>query len=164
MTEARNGGAGEEAGLLRRLLLGVILLGTAGLGAELLLVEHFEDVWQWVPLVLLALGLFLTAAVALRPSRATLRPFQAVMALHVVSGAVGVWLHVRGNMEFEREMDATARGLHLLWTGLHGGVPALAPGAMAQLGLLGLAVAFRHPALRRPSGEGGLTSAPRADT
>ena len=32
--------------------------------------------------------------------------------------------------------------------------PALAPGAMTQLGLLGLAYAFRHPALGRP-GAGG---------
>jgi hypothetical protein len=30
---------------------------------------------------------------------------------------------------------------------LRGAIPALAPGAMAQLGLLGLLVSYRHPAV-----------------
>ena len=135
-------------GPLRRLLLGLIVLGMAGLMAELLLLEHFEDALQWVPLAALALGLLLALAVWLRPGRGTLRPFRGLMALYVAAGVLGVYLHLRGNLEFERESDASLRGLPLLWAALQGATPALAPGALAQLGLLGLVLAYRHPALR----------------
>jgi hypothetical protein len=70
------------------------------------------------------------------------------MLLLIVVGVLGVVLHLKGNIEFERETDPSARGLALLWHSLRGGVPLLAPGAMAQLGLLGLASAYRHPVLR----------------
>ena len=150
MAEARRGGAEEEVGLLRRLLLGLVLIGILGLAAELVLLEHTESVWQWVPLVLLAAAFACGLAVALRPGAGTLRPFQGVMALCVAAGALGLYLHYRGNVEFELESDPSLRGAALLWAALHGATPALAPGALAQLGLLGLALAFRHPALRRP--------------
>lgn len=142
-------GQGDDPGLLRRLLLALMLVGILGLGAELLLLEHFEDVWQWVPLVALALGFVLTLAVWMRPRPATLRAFRAVCAVFVAAGALGAYLHLDGNLEFERESDATLRGFPLFWEALQGATPALAPGALAQLGLLGLALAYRHPALRR---------------
>jgi hypothetical protein len=142
-------GQGDDPGLLRRLLLGLMLLGMLGLGAELLLLEHFENVWQWVPLVLLAVGFLLGLAVWMRPGRATLRAFRALSALFVAAGALGMYLHFDGNVEFERESDSGLRGLPLVWEALRGATPALAPGALAQLGLLGLALAYRHPALRR---------------
>ena len=143
------GGQDGEAGPLRRLLLGLVLLGMAGLLAELVLLEHTESAWQWVPLAALGPGFACAAAVAVRPSPRTLRPFQAVMALFVAAGALGVYLHFRGNVEWELESDASLRGTALFWAALHGATPALAPGALAQLGLLGLALAHRHPALRR---------------
>jgi hypothetical protein len=70
------------------------------------------------------------------------------MLLFVASGLLGVYLHVRGNVLFELEMDPSARGLDLVRRSLRGGIPLLAPAAMAQLGLLGLVFAFRHPVLR----------------
>jgi hypothetical protein len=143
------GGAGDDPGLLRRLVLALMLVGMLGLGAELLLLEHFDDVWQWVPLVSLALGVVLALAVWMRPGRATLQAFRAISAVYVAAGALGVYLHLDGNLEFERESDSSLRGLPLLWEALQGATPALAPGALAQLGLLGLALAYRHPALRR---------------
>lgn len=151
-TDTRSGapaGQGDDPGLLRRLLLGLMLLGMLGLGAELLLLEHFENVWQWVPLVLLAIGFLLGLAVWMRPGPAMLRAFRALSAVFVAAGALGMYLHFDGNVEFERESDSGLRGLSLVWEALHGATPALAPGALVQLGLLGLALAYRHPALRR---------------
>jgi hypothetical protein len=142
-------GQGDDPGLFRRLLLALMLLGMLGLMAELLLLEHFENAWQWVPLVALALGFLLALAVWVRPGPATLRAFRAISAVFVAAGALGMYLHLDGNVEFERESDASIRGLPLLWEALHGATPALAPGALAQLGLLGLLLAYRHPALRR---------------
>ncbi|CAA9346762.1 MAG: hypothetical protein AVDCRST_MAG68-3968 [uncultured Gemmatimonadetes bacterium] len=138
---------------LRRILLTIYFIGLAGLAAELFLLEHFGDVWQWVPLGLLAAGLLAGLALALRPGRAVVLAFRAVMAAFVAAGAVGAYLHLRGNVEFELESDPTLRGAALLWEALQGATPALAPGALAQLGLVGLALAYRHPALN-PSNTG----------
>ena len=69
------------------------------------------------------------------------------MALCVVTGAVGILLHYRGNVEFELERDGSIRGLRLFWEAIRGATPALAPGALSQLGLLGLAYTYRHPSL-----------------
>ena len=136
------------------MLLALVLFGSAGLLAELLLLEHYDEAYQLIPLVLLAAGLVSGLAVGLRPSRRTIRLFQAVMAAFVVAAVLGLWLHVRGNAAFEREIDASAGGVALLWIALRGATPSLAPGALAQLGLLGLILTYRHPALRRERGEG----------
>ncbi|HEX8430116.1 MAG TPA: hypothetical protein VF625_02470 [Longimicrobium sp.] len=133
----------------RALFLALTLVGMMGLTAELLLLEHFESGWQWVPLVALGLGMAACVALLLRPARGTVRFFQAMMIVFVAAGAVGVFLHYRGNAEFEREMERGLGGVSLFWRALRGATPALAPGAMAHLGLLGLACCYRHPALRR---------------
>ncbi len=145
---------------IRRLLLWIVLAGIVGLGIELVLLEHFEDALQWVPLVLLALGLVAATALALRATRVTVRIFQAISILFVAAGAVGLWLHFDGNLEFEREDDPSAAPAVLVRRAIFGATPLLAPGALAQLGLIGLCIAYRHPALRRrsttpaPSGAG----------
>jgi hypothetical protein len=140
----------DPDGPLRRILLALVALGAAGLFAELGLLEHFESAAQWIPLALLVVVLGVTAAVHGRRGAGTVRAFRAVMALCVVTGAVGVYLHYRGNVEFEIERDGSLRGLRLFWEAVRGATPALAPGAMSQLGLLGLAYAYRHPALHAP--------------
>jgi hypothetical protein len=133
---------------LRRMLLALVLLGAAGLLAELGLLEHFDSWTQWIPLVLLVIVLGATVAVGAQRAPGAVRFFQAVMALCVVTGIVGVVLHYQGNMEFELERDGSLRGLRLFWEAIRGATPSLAPGALSQLGLLGLAYAYRHPALR----------------
>lgn len=154
-------GTGGDAGggALRRLLVAVVLIGMLGLIAELALLEHFESVWQWVPLAVLALGVVAGAALLMRPSAGSVRAFQAMMAVFVVSGALGIWLHFKGNVEFEREMDAGLRGLALVWEALRGATPALAPGSLAHLGLLGLVSTYRHPALRSAPATRGAAGA-----
>lgn len=147
--------AGEKAGPLRTMVLALMLLGMVGLAAELLLLEHTESVWQWVPLVALACGFLLGAAAWVRPGPGVLRALQGVMAAFVAAGLLGVFLHYQGNAEFELESDPALRGFALLWESLHGATPALAPGALAQLGLLGLAFTYRHPALRHRSAAAG---------
>ena len=140
---------GGDASVFRRILLALVALTALGLTAELVLMEHTESFWQWVPFGVLAAGLASVAVVARRPTARAVRALQGMMALFIVTGALGVLLHYPGNVEFELERDPSARGLHLLWRSLTGATPALAPGALAQLGLLGLVYTFRHPALRR---------------
>ncbi|NOT09829.1 MAG: hypothetical protein HOP28_16675 [Gemmatimonadales bacterium] len=112
-----------------------------------MLLEHTDGFWQLVPLTLLGLALVVLVWHQVAPSAITVRAFQAVGCLFVLSGAVGVFLHYRGNAEFELEMSSGLAGWKLIWESLKGATPTLAPGAMLQLGLLALGYTFRHPAL-----------------
>lgn len=143
----------ESSEAVRGLLLGLVLFGSVGLLLELSLLEHTESLTQAIPFAVLGGGFASGIAVAVRPTHAIVRVFQATMMLLVVTGTFGLVLHLRGNVAFEQELDASVHGLALLWRSLRGATPALAPGALAQLGLLGLIQAYRHPALSRPSPE-----------
>jgi len=139
-----------ESNTVRLFLLAILWFGLAGTLAELLLLAHYEEASQWIPIALLTTTLLLSGVVAWRPSRGSIRLFQALMALMIVSGGVGMYLHVHANMEFQLEMDSTLKGFALLRKSLVAKAPpALAPGVMTQLGLIGLAYTFRHPGLER---------------
>ena len=132
----------------RRILLAILILGIAGISVELWLLAHTEDFYQLIHLWLAGLGVIAVATVVLRPSRGSVRLFQAVMALLLISGIVGMYLHFEVNMEFQLEMDPALSGMALYRKAILAKTPpALAPGAMIQLGLIGLAYTFRHPAL-----------------
>ena len=132
----------------RRILLAILILGIAGISVELWLMAHTEDFYQLIPLWLAALGAIAAATVVLRPSTGTVRLFQAIMILFLISGIVGAYLHFQVNMEFQLEMDPALSGMALYRKAILAKTPpALAPGAMIQLGLIGLAYTFRHPAL-----------------
>ncbi len=135
-------------GRLRLLLLGLVALGAVGLTLELLLLEHWEEWRQWTPLILLVCTALGAGAVAWRPRPGLLRGFRILMLLAVVSGVVGAVFHYESNAELEREIHPELSGPSLVRAALGGGTPTLAPGAMIQLGLLGLLAVFRHPAGR----------------
>lgn len=82
-----------------------------------------------------------------RPGRRTLLALRVVMGAYVLAAAVGLYFHYTGNAAFELEMDASLNGLDLFWKAARGATPALAPGTMAHLGLLGLLATWRHPEL-----------------
>jgi hypothetical protein len=123
--------------MLHRPLVFLFLLGSLGTAAELLLLEHTEDVWQNAPLVLLGVGCVLAVVMAASPSELALRLFRVVMFGFVASGVIGVGLHFDSNLEFERELQPDAAGLGLVWESFKGATPALAPGTMLLLGGLG---------------------------
>lgn len=124
---------------LSKLLLAAFLLSLVGTGAELLLLEHTEDWWQLVPLVLIGLGLAALAGLRMSRSTTSERLFRALMLLFIISGGLGFALHYNGNMEFELEMYPSLRGAELVWETLRGATPVLAPGTMVATGLLGWA-------------------------
>ena len=140
------------ATVLRSILLAIFAFGVVGTGAELVLLEHYEDVWQWTPLALMGASLVVLGWHLLSAGRPSTRAFQVVMGLFVVGGIVGVVLHYRGNAAFELEMYPSLVGFDLFAESIRGATPALAPGTMVQLGLIGLAYTFRHPALARSDG------------
>ena len=133
---------------LRRPLLAVLALGFVGTGTELLLIGHTEEWTQIIPLVVLAFGLVSVGTVALRPTRLVIQQFRVLMGLLVVAGVLGIVLHYRGNAEFELEMRSTMAGLELVWNSLTGATPALAPGSLIPLGLVGLIAVHGIPPAR----------------
>jgi hypothetical protein len=134
----------------RRILFAILMIGIAGISLELWLLAHTEDIYQLIPLLLAVIAVIAMAAVVLRPSSGTVRALQAVMLLFLISGIVGMYLHFEVNMEFQLEMDPALSGTALFRKAILAKTPpALAPGAMIQLGLIGLAYTFRHPAMER---------------
>lgn len=130
-----------------RLLGALLCFGALGLTADLLLEEHYDSPWQFAPLALLVAAFVVTAAALRRvPGRTGRRVLRLVMASCVAAGALGVWLHYDGNTEFERERDPAIGGVALFREAVTGATPVLAPGALAQLGLLGLLFASTLPA------------------
>ena len=131
----------------RTLALAILVLGTAGTAIELYLLEHMEETAQWVPVIALVAGLLASLWALITHARAAIVTLRAVMALYVPVALVGIWLHFKSNMEFELELRPSMAGSELLFESLKGAMPALAPGAMLQLGLLGLLVCWNHPSL-----------------
>lgn len=133
------------------MLLGVYLLGTVGTGAELLLLGHYEEIWQLIPLGLITVSLTVLAMRLIAEGAGILRAFQALMILSLVAGSLGIYLHYQSNVEFELEMNPASGGGQLVWDSLTGAMPALAPGTMLQLGLIGLLYTWRHPVFEKRS-------------
>jgi hypothetical protein len=135
---------------LRRFLLALFSVGVAGTLAELIALGHYEDQWQLVPLFVLAVALVGAALQVFAAGRVSLRMLQTAALVMIVAGVAGIVLHYRGNLEFQLETNPDLGGWDLFARIVHAKVPpALAPGVMAQLGLLGLIYCFRHPLARR---------------
>ena len=124
---------------IRRMLLGLLVLGMVGTTTELWFMSHYEDWWQLMPFAGMGISLLTLMWFSFSRSTWATRSFRICMFLLMVIGATGTILHYRANMEFQLEMDSTLSGMALLFKVLHAKAPpALAPGNMALLGLLGL--------------------------
>ncbi len=124
--------------MVRQLLLATLALGLAGTEIELLLLGHVEGFWQLAPVVLIGIAIVLFGWLLAGHGRTSVRVFQAAMLLFLVSGLLGVWLHYQGNVEFELELHRTMAGFELFRAAMSGATPALAPGTMIVLGLVGI--------------------------
>lgn len=139
----------DALSLLRRGLLALLAFGCAGLIGELLLLEHYEETQQIIPLALLGLTLVVILWQWLDGRKASVRALQVVMMLLIIGGVLGMKLHFDSNFEFERELEPDASGFPFWIEVLRGATPTLAPGTLIQFGLLGLLYAYRHPSLSR---------------
>jgi hypothetical protein len=135
---------------LRRILLLILWTGMSGTGIELILLEHHEDPTQLIPLALIAAAFAATVWHLLDRSIVSLRAVQMTMVLFIAAGLLGMYLHYQANMEFQHEMDASIDGMELFWKAIAAKTPpAVAPGSMVQLGFIGLAYTYKHPAAYR---------------
>jgi hypothetical protein len=137
----------DTAQHLRSIVLFIMAFGVMGTVTELLLIGHYKALNQWPPLMLLGLTALGIIAMWQNPRPRLLRVFRWLMVVVAVSSFVGVYFHLQGNIAFKLETNPDLSWLLLLWKALESGIPVLAPGMMAQIGLLGLAYTFRHPNL-----------------
>ena len=134
--------------MIRAFLLTIFILGSVGSGAELLLLNHLESLLQWIPVVLILLSFLVLGWHAVRRTRASARAIQGVMIAFIAAGLAGFYFHYQGSAEFKLESNPSLAGWQLFWEAIRGKAPpALAPGVMIQLGLIGLAYTYRHPGL-----------------
>lgn len=148
MTEVvREKTSDSTAEILRRLRRFLLLLTVslfAGALVELWLVGHTEDVIQLVPFVLSVVGIVVCLLVFFWPSTGTIQVMRIWMAVIILGTLLGVYLHIEGNVAFEREVDPQATTSKLILQGLGGGNPLLAPGILAIAALIAAAATYRY--------------------
>ncbi len=137
--------------LIRQALLLILFIGVAGTEAELLLLRHTEGFWQLIPVVLNGMILLALAFYVATKSAASIRTLQGILLLCLISGGIGVARHFIANVRDAGESNPSLAGRELYAEAMQGAIPALAPGTMVQLALIGLAFTYRHPRL---SGKG----------
>jgi hypothetical protein len=136
---------------IRRWLFWILVLGLVGTATELLLLEHYEEPWQVVPLFLITCAISALGWHRRRRDARSLRTFQVLMVLFLVAGFLGVALHFSGAAEFQREIDPAIGAWDLVKKVMRAKAPpVLAPGVMLQLGLIGLA--YTYPDQRKKEG------------
>lgn len=148
MTVATAPTARPTVAILRGAILAILVLVLAGTEAELFLLKHVEDNWQLVPVVIIPLTLLVLTWHGLSNGTAALRTLQVLMCASLLAGGIGVIQHYRANLVDAAESDPSLSGKALYIKATAGSIPALAPGTMVQIALLGLAFAFRHPRFR----------------
>ena len=104
---------------------------------ELYLLNHYEDTLQLIPLLSIGLSLILLLVLLFNSSRLNIKLFKASLLITALSGLYGSYLHLESNYEFELEMKPTAGSWDLFVESLSGAIPALAPGSLIALALIG---------------------------
>lgn len=133
--------------MLGALLSLTLVVGILGVAVELVLLGHYEEWQQWLPFTALGVGLLSVIALFLAGSAVALKAHIAVMVGLLLTGLLGIYFHYGGNVEFEREMVPSMSGMELFREAMTGATPALAPGAMALLGIIGLVLAYQQHTL-----------------
>ena len=139
--------AAEPLKTIRLILLITVVSGMIGVEAELFLLDHIKPLLQLVPVLLIGLGVAAIAWYGIARTGQSMKVFQTTMALCIASGLLGIVVHLAFSASEATKKDKMLHGLALFRVALTGVAPPFAPAAMIQIGLVGLAYTFRHPAL-----------------
>ena len=133
----------DQVELLRRWVLILLVIGLLGTVTELVLLSHYEQAMQLVPVIVIMIALAVVVWHVMRHDAASLLALQVVMALFVLAGFVGVVAHFHGSAEFQIDLNPEMSTWELVEKVMRAKAPpVLAPGMMLQFGLLGLAYAY----------------------
>ncbi len=126
----------DETGI-KKMVVFTIFMFLVGTGLELILLSHYEDEWQLIPIILLALGLIAFTILLVRYSSILMSTTRSILVASGLSGLLGTYFHMKANFEFEQEIRSSLPTVELLWESLSGALPALAPMSMIVFTLLG---------------------------
>src|SRR5262252_649263 len=118
-------GGADRIGVLRGWILGVLVLGLLGTITELVLLEHYEQPLQFVPLVLIVAAIAVLIWEFRRHDVASRRAVQIVMGLFVLAGFVGFVAHFYGSAEYQLELNPEMSNWELLEKVLRAKAPPL---------------------------------------
>ena len=132
----------------RRIVAGLVAFGLLAIAAELVLIEHVENLSQLAPVIVLPVAAVMLAPLALGGVPWNVVVLRSALALVVLAGIAGVGLHVYESWQFQAEIDPSQRAVARAWAAVRAqSPPSLAPGQITLLGLLGLAAASGSPTI-----------------
>ena len=157
MTRDGSSAATDDASVLRRSLVGVVLISTVGLTAELLVERHWGTPVRLVPWFCLVALAYAGVLLWRRPTGAAVRRARLLAGAVMVGAAVGVGLHVNENyiagpldQRYERLWEGMSEA-ERWWSAFSkavGPAPTFAPASLALVSLILFVATQRHPALR----------------
>src|SRR5262245_19916729 len=131
---------------IRRLILALLTFGLTATVVDLFGLSHYEETLQILPIAFIFLCLLVVIWHVISGSTASLQSLKILMPLMILVGLIGVVLHMRGSLAFQLEANPDLGRWELIKKILHAKAPpALAPGIMVQLGLLGSIYGYKHP-------------------
>ena len=124
-------------GRAQKLLCAATAASALPLGAEIYVNHYggsFGNKWMWTP-VFLSPALSASGAAGVVSERAATTVLPALSSLFLLDGAAGVFFHLRGAWRKPGGLREPTYNLVM-------GPPALAPGALAMVGAIGIAAAL----------------------
>ena len=149
--------ATDDASVLRRSLVGLVLVATCGLTAELLVERHWGTPVRLVPWFALVALAYAALLLMRRPTAAAVRRARLLAGAVMIAAAVGVALHINENYvagpldQRYEQLWAGMSEVERWWAAFSkavGPAPTFAPAALALVSLVLLIATQRHPALR----------------
>ena len=105
--------------------------------------------------------LLTVALVIVRAAPLTIWMMRGVMFVTLPTTLFGVWEHLDGNMDFQREIRPNVGTWEQLNNAIHGAAPLMAPGILALAAGVALIATYAHPALKRAPVEDAATVPPK---
>ncbi|MDC3195480.1 hypothetical protein OAT76_03645 [Flavobacteriaceae bacterium] len=122
---------------VKKMIVLALLFMMIGTLLELYLLDHYEDAFQLIPVLCIAISLINLIILFFKRSKIIIKLFKLVLVLTSFSGVYGVFLHLQSNFEFEQDMKPTATNWELFSESLSGALPTLAPMSMLVLAFIG---------------------------
>ena len=149
--------ATDDASVLRRSLVGLVVIAIAGLTAELLVERHWGTPIRLVPWFALVALAYAALLLMRRPTAAAVRRARLLAGAVMIAASVGVALHINENYvagpldQRYEQLWAGMTEIERWWAAFSkavGPAPTFAPAALALVALVLLIATQRHPALR----------------
>ena len=150
--------ATDNASVLRRSLVGLVVIAISGLTAELLVERHWGTPVRLVPWFALVALAYAALLLMRRPTTAAaVRRARLLAGAVMIAAAVGVALHINENYvagpldQRYEQLWAGMSEVERWWAAFSkavGPAPTFAPAALALVSLVLLVATQRHPALR----------------